>query len=85
MLSFPSAVAVNPGLEIAKGTVSVILWDSTFNDSNARFTKVPTKPNFFITNVEDNVVFLTRKVLISVNFVIVSYKQELRRSLMQRI
>jgi len=35
--------------------------------------------------MEDTVVFLAGKMFISVNFSIVSYKQEMRKSLLQRI
>ena len=37
-----------------------------------------------IKNVEDTVVFLTRKVFISVSFAIALYKQEMRKSLSKR-
>ena len=41
-------------------------------------------PDLEIKNVKDNVVFLTRKVFISMNFSIVYHKQELRGLLLQR-
>ena len=54
-----------------KGTVSVILSDPPYKDSNARFTTVPLKPSL----IKITVGLLTRKVFISLSFFIASYKQ----------
>ena len=46
--------------------------------------KILKRNHNLIKNVEDTVFFLTGKVFISVSFSIASYKQEMRKSLLQR-
>ena len=74
---------------ILKWTVSVCpIYNSTLKPYIYNSTLKPyiynstLKPYFDKKNVEDTTVFfLTQKVLISVSFFIVSYKQEMRNSL----
>ena len=63
-----------------KETVSVILCNPPCKDVNSRFTTVPLKP-YSDKNVEDTIVFLTRKVFISVSFSIAFCMQEMRNHL----
>ena len=51
--------------------------------SNDRFAMVPLK-HFLIKNVEDNVVFLTRKVFNFDKLSIASFKQQIRKTILQK-
>ena len=66
-----------------KGTVSVISSEPPCKDCNVQFTTVPLTLKSD-KNVKDFDVFLTREVEMSVNFFIISYRQEMRKSLFQR-
>ena len=69
---------------LLKGTVSVILNDPLCKDGNSlNLQRYPWNINL-IKNVEDTVVFLTKKVLLCVSFSISSYKQEMCKSFSQR-
>ena len=48
--------------------MSIILSDPPWENGNARFTTVPIQNLNLINNVEDSVVFPTRKLFISVSF-----------------
>ena len=56
-----------------KGTVSVISSDPPCTDDNARFATVYLENLNLIKNVEDIVVFLTRKSVYFCDFFIASY------------
>jgi len=45
---------------------------------------ISLKPESVKKKIEDTVVFLTRKVIISLSFSIASYNQKMRKSLSQR-
>ena len=51
-------------------------------DRNSRFTTLPLKP-LADKNVKNNVIFLTHKVISSLNFSIASYNQEMRKSIIK--
>ena len=70
--------------ELIKGTVSVISSDPQCKDSNAWFTTVPLKL-LSHQNMKDTLVFMTLKVFDSDDFYIVSYQQEMCKSLLQKI